>query len=369
MKSRAIAVLCLQETRIPWSGTRIVDNGYTLITAGHDKDERSFAGVGFLIAPWLKQSVFSFKPVSDRLCCLKLRARGGKAAIICAYAPHNGHEYNIRQSFFADLAKLVDATSVHGSKIVLGDFNARIHNGAGGEDQVFGPYCFGDPSYNPQIHPDANRELLLEFCIARQLCVANTFLQNEAERQITFHDLWQSPVGEITHRGFAQLDLALCSRNALWQLKQVRSDRWQALASHHFLLEVVVETEVSIGEKKDTRCDAKRDLTSLQNHQVRQQFATRANLLANQIETRGTNRDQSLEAYCEALHQAAKDTLPAITAMRKRPWIKPHTGDDREQERSTPKWRQGVGKGAKQANPETSPERPGALARRPYSSW
>ena len=99
MKSCAIVVLCLQETRIPWFGTQIEDNGYTLITAGHDKDERSFAGVGFLIAPWLTQSVFSFKPVSDRLCCLKLRARGGKAAIICAYAPHNGHEYNIRQFF------------------------------------------------------------------------------------------------------------------------------------------------------------------------------------------------------------------------------------------------------------------------------
>ena len=78
MRKRALAFLCLQETRVSYSGNRVLDNGYLLITAGQDDDKRTYAGVGFLVAPWLRQSVFSFKPTSERICCLKLRVIGGK---------------------------------------------------------------------------------------------------------------------------------------------------------------------------------------------------------------------------------------------------------------------------------------------------
>ena len=48
------------------------------------------------------------------------------------------------------------------------------------------------------------------------------------------------------------LDLVLCPQDSLWQILQVRSDRWQALASHHFLLEVVVEIRSDIvGNSQD----------------------------------------------------------------------------------------------------------------------
>ena len=63
---------------------------------------------------------------------------------------------------------------------------------------------------------DANRELLLEFCIARDMRVANTFIDVDVENQVTFHDIWQNPVAGITHNGFAQLDLVLCHQDDLW---------------------------------------------------------------------------------------------------------------------------------------------------------
>ena len=100
MQSRALGLMCLQETRVPFSGSRQLDNGYGLITAGQDDEKRTYAGVGFLIAPWLRRSVYSFKPISERLCCIKLRVRRGKAAIFNVYAPHGGYEYGVRQQFF-----------------------------------------------------------------------------------------------------------------------------------------------------------------------------------------------------------------------------------------------------------------------------
>ena len=99
---------------------------------------------------------------------------------------------------------------------------------------------------------------------------ANTFLQSDIEHQVTYYDLCQNPVGEITHRGFAQLDLVLCAREALAQIKQIRSDRWQTLASHHFLTEFVVELMVDDttgGVQSCKQATRRRDLTALQREE------------------------------------------------------------------------------------------------------
>ena len=70
MTSRAIPLLCLQETWDGCSGSRFVHNGFTLINSGSDDGKRSFAGVGFLVAPWFRDSIYSYKLISDRICVM-----------------------------------------------------------------------------------------------------------------------------------------------------------------------------------------------------------------------------------------------------------------------------------------------------------
>ena len=65
MRSRALSILCLQETRISCTGSRVLDNDYVFIASGSDGEGKTYAGVGFLIAPSLRKSVVSFKPISD----------------------------------------------------------------------------------------------------------------------------------------------------------------------------------------------------------------------------------------------------------------------------------------------------------------
>jgi len=164
MQAEGLAIMCLQETRIPASGTRIVETDFVLITSGADDGKRTFAGVCFLIAPWVRRSVCRFKAVSERLSCLKLRIYGGKAIFFNVYAPHGGYDYQTRQELFAQVGEIISATRSYGPRIIAGDCNSRIQNNIGGEDDVLGPYCFGNPDYNPELHPDTNRELLLEMC-------------------------------------------------------------------------------------------------------------------------------------------------------------------------------------------------------------
>ena len=191
-------------------------------------------------------------------------------------------------------------------KLVVGDLNSRIHNNTGGEGEIFGEFCFGNPLYNPQQKPNANRELLLEMCVARGLCVANTFLENEAEHLVTYYDIGKNPVADITHQGFAQLDLMLCPLSELWQIKQLRSDRWEALATHHFLLEAVVEIrstnpqEISReGLRMDPMVKTPRyDYAALSHPQVNCSFANRFAALANDSCPSSTSCDELSTYVC-----------------------------------------------------------------------
>ena len=101
--------------------------------------------------------------------------RRGRATFFNAYAPHGGHDYNVRQTHYSEVGRICSSTNSFGVKVLVGNMNAKIHNNIGGEGSAFGEHCFGNEGYDPQIHPDANREILLELCVSAGLCVANTF--------------------------------------------------------------------------------------------------------------------------------------------------------------------------------------------------
>ena len=126
MKRRHIDILCMQETHITKS-PYFSEDCFLVILSDTASAPREFAGVGFVIAPWVRPSLCGFLQFSNRLACLKLRVPKGRLALICAYAPHSGYAHDARQSFFEDLRKMSRRTSVYGLQLVFGDLNARIH--------------------------------------------------------------------------------------------------------------------------------------------------------------------------------------------------------------------------------------------------
>jgi len=137
----------------------------------------------------------------------------------------------------------------------------------------------------------------------------------------------ENPLSKVSERGFAQLDLMLIQRGSLAQVRQLRSDRWQALASHHFLLEIVVEvgqnSEDSISEITQ---DPRHTVTALKEPLVRQSFVHAYKELeeAGCAEPAMNELNQSL---CRCLHAAATLTLPVSAATPRKPWIRRRTLD------------------------------------------
>ena len=91
----------MQETHL--AGSAVYDSdGFLVILSGGPEDEREFAGVGFLVAPWLRPALIGFTQLNNRLASIKFRICGGQVVFISAYAPHGGYAFDIRQGFFTE---------------------------------------------------------------------------------------------------------------------------------------------------------------------------------------------------------------------------------------------------------------------------
>ena len=117
-------------------------------------DSRSWAGLGFIIAPQCRHMVKSYKQVSDRLCTLRMKVVGGILGLVTAYAPHNLHSLPDRFQFYVDLDIQFRKLSAN-----VANMNARLGAQLPGEDHIIGPYTFGRRAAHQVETP--NRDVLL----------------------------------------------------------------------------------------------------------------------------------------------------------------------------------------------------------------
>jgi len=118
MRMYGIDIICLQETWLP-QAEYFYEGGYKFILSGSNDTQRSWTGVGFVVAPWCIHKIYGFLQFSDRIASLKIKVVGGKVGIISGYAPHNLKDFGERQEFYINLGKLLDKTSVKGQKYIL----------------------------------------------------------------------------------------------------------------------------------------------------------------------------------------------------------------------------------------------------------
>lgn len=240
---RNISISCLQEVRRSYSEYFVGHDGHLIIVSGSSGEEREWAGMGFIEAPWLRKAIVGFMQVSNRLCTIKMKTKTGKLSIINACAPHNAKPHDERQKFFADLGDIYERPAGCDVKIFVGDLNARIGQQQPGEERAIGPFTFGRMRVNGK-EGEANRDLLTEMCVAHSLTVANTFQNVDEESRVTFWELGVPPMSEIAVVTFAQLDLLLVPQWFLPEVRYIASDRSVGLASQHFLVEAILDCSI-----------------------------------------------------------------------------------------------------------------------------
>jgi exonuclease III len=232
MRSVELRSLCIQETQL--HGAYYEEElGFLICLSGElDAERLSNAGVGFIIAPWARASLVAFRTYSPRLASVRLRVQHGVLDLISARAPHSGRDCDERQHFFSELGAITKPTTTHSTTLVLGDFNAKLLQQGLGESDIIGDSVFSGGSARSILQQVSNRQLLIEYCIEKDMLVANTFFKVPVEEQITFRNLGTLPSEPISPDKFSQIDHVLCHNTVLPWVQDCRTDRTVALEKH-----------------------------------------------------------------------------------------------------------------------------------------
>ena len=76
MKENGISILCIQETHVIHTD-HYIEDGFSIFLSGAGENvSRSYAGVGFIVAPWAIAAVVNFKLISDKLANLQVKVIG-----------------------------------------------------------------------------------------------------------------------------------------------------------------------------------------------------------------------------------------------------------------------------------------------------
>lgn len=316
-----ISILCVQETHKAESAYFTTADQFLIVLSGSAGLTREFAGVGFIVAPWARQSLISFKQISNRLASVKVRVEGGKAVFFSAYAPQSGRPFDERQAFFQMVADAYEKTSSHGPKIMLGDWNAKLYTQLPNEGEVVGPHVFRNDA--AAIPTDANRHLLLELCGGQGGVVANTFWHKDNENTVTCYNIGHQAGDPIRWESHSQIDFALCPMEWMHTVADVFSNRSLALATHHF--PVFLDTSIVV-PRPVAACHRRANVAALSEPVVANRFAFLFYTCMEDSPAGGSSDlNQTYACMIDAFQAAAEHALPTSKAAPKRPWISGRT--------------------------------------------
>ena len=215
---RKVDVCCLQETRWRGGSARKIqgkDSVYKFFWCGN---QSGHGGVGVLIAEKWIDNVLSVVRHNHR--CIQIRFLVGTVIVntICCYAPQTGLPTEEKDEFYDQVMSVIASVPDDETLVLAGDMNGHVGENSLGFEGVHGGNGFGNRN------PDGLR--LLDFCVANQLAITNTFFNKSIPRLITF-----SSGGNET-----QIDYLLVRRSQLKWVKNVNVISSEECISQHKLL-------------------------------------------------------------------------------------------------------------------------------------
>jgi len=173
---RRVNILCVQETK--WVGEKakeVEGTGFKLWYSGKDRNKN---GVGILVDKSLRDKVVEIKRQGDRIILIKLVIGQLILNVISAYAPQVGLNETVKKQFWEDLDFLVRNIPISEKLCIGGDFNSHVGEESGGFARIHGGFGFGTRNQEG--------EDFLNFAVAYDLMVANTFFRKRESHLVTF---------------------------------------------------------------------------------------------------------------------------------------------------------------------------------------
>ena len=223
MERRRIAIACLQETR--WVGHKakeIERTGYKLWYTGIN---RSRNGVGIVVNKDLKEDVVNVKRYGDRIIAIKLVLGEEIVNVMSVYAPQVGLGDGHKEKFWEDLEGVLLEIPQGEMVFIGGDLNGHVGRDGDGYIGVHGGHGFGNRNEEGKD--------ILEFSVAYDLMVTNTFFKKREEHLVTYK----------SGSSRTQIDFFLTRKRDRLACKDCKVIPGESLTSQHRLLIIDVQLQ------------------------------------------------------------------------------------------------------------------------------
>ena len=149
--------------------------------------------------------ILGFKPVSDRICKLRVKGKFYNMTLINIYAPTEDKEEEIKEQFYEELQTTQDRVPKHDATIILGDMNAKL-----GREKVFSQVVGLHTLHNIS---NENGEMVANYAISNDMFPISTNFQHKKIHM----GMWTSS----DHQTIIQIDHIMVSKEKMLDQKEV----------------------------------------------------------------------------------------------------------------------------------------------------
>lgn len=296
-----IQILLLQETKLKGTEITKVDD-YTFFKSGSTNNR--YFGNGFLVNKTWSDKVVDFKPISDRLCLLRLRGKYRKISIINVHAPTEEKSIEEKDMFYEEIAKTIDSVKKYDIKIIAGDFNAKV-----GREEDYRNIT-GNKSFHEKSNENGKK--LIQLAMEYNMKIVSTSFQHKDIHKIT----WVAPDGRTRN----QIDHVLIENKHARNVNDVRSYRGADINSDHFLVIMKMKQAIPSVPKEKPNKIKKFNVSKLSEESVRKKYQK---TIADKLEVEIHREDDIMEKWDllqKTVTEAAKEILGDPIKNRRENW-------------------------------------------------
>ena len=255
-----VDIAALNETRV-LGESKFEDGGYTFFLKGKPVGDKHYHGVGFAIRSQLVKHL-EVEPVgiNERLMTMSFPLVGSTLSLISAYAPTLAQSDETKDTFYDSLNVAIDKVPSSHKLLLLGDFNARVGHDHTSWEHIIGRHGVGNEN--------SNGTRLLSLCAQNELCITNTFFQQENRHKTT----WMHPGSKQWH----MIDYVITRRRDIKEVFHTRAMCGSTTWSDHRLVRSKLAFKVKVPQRRHRlRPKRKPDLCKLQSPTVRETLVTK----------------------------------------------------------------------------------------------